>query len=334
MKGDHIVLTPAQVGFLQSHIEAFEEERFDVEIAGYAGSDRQFVRVRNRRQTDQTFILIIWDSQDKDWQRFIGIERDIGESVSFLPKIYAHEASLGLILEEDLGATTLHAFCRNPDHTDQIIEQKYRDVLDSLVIWQTIDVVRCNTISSRAMDLSMYLWESEYFATHCVTEFFGLDSLLDDRWEEARKRIALKTSGLPRVCIHRDFQSENIMVQQNTVRYVDYQGARMGAPGYDLASLIYDPYITALTTRSRRALLHYYRAIAPIEVDDHAFRLCAVQRLMQALGAYGNLAIHKGKKWYRVYIPVALERLAMVVGQDGQFPVLEKIVEQCLKKLD
>jgi len=330
---EKIVLTPAQTGFLQSHIDHYCNTQWDVHCAGYAGSDRRFVRVDNLQNADETYILIIWNSQDNDWDRFIGIERDLGNTVSFLPKIFAHDASLGLILEEDLGRTTLHTYCRETDQKLSSIEKKYRQVLDALVAWQTIDVVRCNTISSRAMDLAMYLWESEYFSTHCVTEFFGLESLLDEEWEQARKRIALKTSGLPRVCIHRDFQSENIMLQPVSIRFVDYQGARMGAPGYDVASLIYDPYITELTDQSRRDLLDYYRTIAPIEVDDYAFRLCTVQRLMQALGAYGNLAIHKGKKWYRAYIPVALERLALVVGQDSQFPILENIVSCCRKQL-
>jgi aminoglycoside/choline kinase family phosphotransferase len=50
---------------------------------------------------------------------------------------------------------------------------------------------------------------------------------------------------------------------------------------------------------------------------------------MQALGAYANLSIHKGKDWYRDYIPVALERLEQRVDGQTSFPVLQEIVQAC-----
>jgi aminoglycoside/choline kinase family phosphotransferase len=50
---------------------------------------------------------------------------------------------------------------------------------------------------------------------------------------------------------------------------------------------------------------------------------------MQALGAYANLSIHKGKDWYREYIPVALSRLEQMADGQASFPVLQEIVRTC-----
>jgi hypothetical protein len=47
---------------------------------------------------------------------------------------------------------------------------------------------------------------------------------------------------------------------------------------------------------------------------DVKLRLCAMQRLMQALGAYGFLGLVKGHKHFLQYIPNALRSLRAVVA--------------------
>jgi hypothetical protein len=54
---------------------------------------------------------------------------------------------------------------------------------------------------------------------------------------------------------------------------------------------------------------------------------------MQALGAYGNLSLHKGKDWYRGYIPLALERLDLLLTTLPDFPKLKNIVSWCRNSL-
>ena len=66
---------------------------------------------------------------------------------------------------------------------------------------------------------------------------------------------------------------------------------RPGLAEYDLASLLYDPYV-ALGKSERAELAAHYcgRQLengATINRIRFKFRLCAMQRLMQALGAYG-----------------------------------------------
>ena len=39
----------------------------------------------------------------------------------------------------------------------------------------------------------------------------------------------------------------------------------------------------------------------------------AAQRLMQALGAYGNILHHKGDEWYRQFIMIAAKNLRDVI---------------------
>jgi hypothetical protein len=327
LKPETVELTPAQAAFLRETVAWFDLRSCRVTCAGRAGSDRRFVRVVSPDRKSSR-VLVVWNSADNDWQRFIAIQRDLAETVPFLPRIYAYDDRHGLILEEDLGDLTLKKCCAG--RTLASITAAYHTVLDALASWQRVDPNASATISSRDMDAEMFLWESEYFAVHCVKEYFGLDNMLTPAWERERVSLAAQAAAFPRVCIHRDFQSENILLRGASIRFVDYQGARLGPAAYDVASLLYDPYITRLTFAFGKRLFGYYQSVAPLKVSAHSFRICSLQRLMQALGAYGNLSIHKGKDWYREYVPVALWRLKAVVDGKPSFPALSAIVDACV----
>src|SRR5262249_21677324 len=114
-------------------------------------------------------------------------------------------------------------------------------------------------------------------------------------------------------------QSQNIIIQNGQANLIDFQGMRPGLAEYDLASLIYDPYVD-LTEVERDELITYYheqRSKSAIMCDadfDSRLRLCAMQRLMQALGAYGFLGLVKGHKHFLQHIPNALRSLRAVVA--------------------
>jgi aminoglycoside/choline kinase family phosphotransferase len=148
--------------------------------------------------------------------------------------------------------------------------------------------------------------------------------------------MAMKAESFPRTVIHRDFQSQNIMVTHNRIpRVIDYQGARIGPPGYDVSSLLMDPYYR-LTDDMREGLLRYYlgrmKNIAGgkfnVETFTHSLRTCRLQRHMQALGAYGFLSAVKGKKFFLKYVPEGLRLLQEDISYvKGEYPVLYNLVK-------
>jgi aminoglycoside/choline kinase family phosphotransferase len=179
-------------------------------------------------------------------------------------------------------------------------------------------------------DEALYLWEQEYFVEQYLRRFSKapqgeIDGLLAGQ-ELGRLREGLAT--MPRRLVHRDFQSENVMVRDGEVYLIDYQGLRLGRPEYDVASLLYDPYVP-MEAVERDELLRDYFKIA--EVDGEfgewlpVFYECAAQRLMQAMGAYGFLGVGKGKPEFLKHIPVARERLAEVLRRLGMEEMLRAL---------
>jgi aminoglycoside/choline kinase family phosphotransferase len=117
--------------------------------------------------------------------------------------------------------------------------------------------------------------------------------------------------------VHRDFQSQNILVRNGQAYLIDFQGMRPGLAHYDLASLLFDPYVD-LSSAERDELLAYYCGENPSPDFLDTLRLCAMQRLMQALGAYGFLGLVKDHKHFLQYIPKAVRSLREVVVEiDG-----------------
>jgi len=323
------MLTPAQIQFLEKNVPEFRSAGWIVSPAGYAGSDRRFLRITKKGEDGISLILVLWDSRDSDWERFLTIQKELHSVIPFLPGLFAYDEVHGLILEEDLGDTTLKSFSPAPQGE---LDRMYRSVLDALIQWQKIPMITSAVIASRSMDLEVFLWESRYFAQHCITEFFGCDLLLTKEWEEERMQIALEASAFPKVYIHRDFQSENILFHHHAVRFVDFQGARLGPAGYDVASLLFDPYVQQLENGLSDTLFEYYQSKTGHAISVDAFHICSLQRLMQALGAYGNLSIHKGKERYRQFIPVAIDRCMKVLEKLRRFPSLQTILHACKEK--
>ena len=118
---------------------------------------------------------------------------------------------------------------------------------------------------------------------------------------------------------------------------IDFQGMRPGLAEYDLASLLYDPYVD-LTEPERAELMTYYREQQikqGITIDgdfDSRLRLCAMQRLMQALGAYGFLGLVKGHKHFLKHVPAAMNSLRSAVRQIEGLEKLEALLGELISQ--
>jgi len=119
------------------------------------------------------------------------------------------------------------------------------------------------------------------------------------REHAAFEGLAKRLASIRRVLIHRDLQSQNIIVWEEKAYLIDFQGLRPGLAQYDLASLLLDPYVR-LAEQERAHLLQYYFERSgrgwTFQGFQRVYLECGIQRLMQALGAYGVIGILREKK--------------------------------------
>ncbi len=325
-------LTQSQIQFLKRSINQFHPEEWNVSLAGQAASQRLFIRLQN---STNSYILVVWDGADDDWQRFLQIPKELPDNKKLLPEIFGSDDRQGLILEEDLGEVTLKRFCLKHRGDRSSVTTMYKRVLDALKEWHSFAISKSPTIASRAMNVDTFLWETSYFSRHCVGEYFGCEDSLGESWQKECVGLAKEAVGLETGLIHRDFQSENILINDDRIRFVDYQGARIGPLQYDVSSLLLDPYISQTDESLIRELYQYYISFCtPNTFTTDGFYVCSTQRLMQALGAYTNLVLNKGKKQYNEFIPVALSRLSWVLEQMPRYPAIAEVVLLCKTKLE
>jgi N-acetylmuramate 1-kinase len=307
------------------------QERFpgyhdsDVEISPLekGGSERRFYRIR--AGGENPVILVKYSSQKEENRHYVEIARFLADSRVNVPAIYFHDASEGLIWMQDLGDEDLWSWRETPWERRRVLYESALFEVSKLHIAATKNLEGSSLRLEREFSEQLYLWEQQYFFDNCLRAHFGLDGAAVRRYAElpVMRGIAARLASLPRVLVHRDFQSQNILIHDDTAWLIDFQGMRPGLPQYDIASLLYDPYVE-LSDAERSFLLEFYKSVARVsgmEIPpgfDECFYFCALQRLMQALGAYGFLGLQKGRPDFLAHIPAARRSLREVAARiDG-----------------
>jgi aminoglycoside/choline kinase family phosphotransferase len=251
-----------------------------------------------------------------------------------VPAIHGWRRPSGLILFEDLGDTRL--FDLQGQVPTATLLSYYKQTIDWLITmqWEGVrgfDTAWCWDTPRYDQEL-MIVRESRYFLQAFWADLLHHD-IPDGIDEEFAEIAATADTGCPDVFLHRDFQSRNIMIKDGAVRFIDYQGGRLGAPGYDLASLLIDPY-AALPGDVQAELLQYYQqSLQPrYSIDSGAFRqqyaFLALQRNLQILGAFSFLSRVRQKVFFRQYIGPSLRMLHDRLQDPlfASFPILRRIV--------
>ncbi len=303
-------------------------------LIGTGGSDRKYYRQKN---DNSTAVFVKYKREDSDFHRHIDYTKFFRRHDIPVPELLDvnHESMTALF--EDLGDVSLYSWLKCHKESGQI-EDMYRKVIDIAICIHadaTRYVSECLMLKERIFDYDHFRWESDYFIERFVKQVKKVDIENISALHEEFHILAQQADSYPKTIVHRDFQSQNIMITKGVPRLIDYQGARIGPPTYDIASILWDPYYR-LNDGIRECLLKYYAdrmAAAKEGFNEHEFleslSICRLQRHMQALGAYGFLSSVKGRKYFLKYVNRALEYLKEdIVFFEKQYPLLHKLINK------
>lgn len=266
-----------------------------------------------RMETDKTpsVIAIHYTFEREDNALHKPVSDLLEQSGVTVPKILFADLDQQILLVEDIGGTDLLTLKEEPW---AVREPYYRCVFKELARIATVTPAT-NGEMMPAFTEETYNWEQDYFATHFLGTHLGLSAeefLKDSRIIALAQELGAAQPDL----VHRDFQSQNLMLRDGEVYVIDFQGARPGYTEYDLASFIYDPYMKH-PLEERQMLRALWTEVSGRPLNDDLMRKCAMQRLMQALGAYGNIVHNQKNDWYAQHIAPAAEMLlALVEGTE------------------
>jgi aminoglycoside/choline kinase family phosphotransferase len=258
---------------------------------------------------------------------FIDIDRRLRKAGLSAPAIHAVDAARGFLLMEDLGDEPyLDALDENT------ADALYGDALQALQVMQT----RVERENLPPYDEALLRREMALFHDWFLQRWLGLRLSADQQrlWWTSLDLLVTSALQQPRVFVHRDYHSRNLMrLQPRPGRpnpgLLDFQDAVQGPVTYDLVSLLRDCYIDWPLALQRRWLFGFLRQAQHLEgVDEDRFlqwfdRMGA-QRHLKAIGIFARLHLRDGKPGYLRDIP---RTLAYLVMEARQCPELEELLD-------
>ncbi len=297
-----VVAAPHRV--LDSREQAWVPDAEAVELLPARGSDRRFLRVFT---PSRSVIRMTWGEARPENHRFPSLTRFLLRRGLPVPALLHTDPDGRGCWLEDLGRIHLLDRLREGSPTRNL-----RDMRQVLALTARLHAIPPTTRlrTEPPFTRALYDWEQDLFRSEFLSRHAsGLDP---DRLAEAQATAVAALLREPSVLVHRDLQSTNFLWSPHGFTLIDYQGLRPGPAAYDLASLLADPYVDRPLDLQMR-LLDAYNRIASRPVSPEVYRHAALQRLTQALGAYGRLGAQPATIRFLDHIPAALRQLQALV---------------------
>jgi NDP-sugar pyrophosphorylase family protein len=309
------------------NVMGWNPEKVNAQFLGSRGSDRSFWRLW---QGAESIIAIQYALTRAENGRYSGHATLLADAGVPVPAIRLDLPETRLLMLDDCGDDSLQQRMNQTRNTKD--EAWYQATVEALVQLHrdgTRLALERKIGLEPAFDETLYAWEHRLFDEHLLKNRYGYESLPEDVAKEL-KSVSQKLLKAKQVLLHRDFQSSNVLFKKGKPVFIDFQGMRLGAGAYDLASLLYDPYVK-LNQELRKKMAAYYLKAFPENRDAVALlREGAIQRLVQALGAYGRLT-HVGQSQFSQYILPALENL-LEVADACELDALGGCIEECIAR--
>ncbi|HEY5700561.1 MAG TPA: phosphotransferase [Gammaproteobacteria bacterium] len=294
-----------------------------------ASSDASFRRYFRIYHEGSTQILMDAPPQHEDCRPFIHAQSLLSDAAVSVPKIIEANPERGLLLLGDLGTLS---------YLDELNEKNcdglYGDALNALARMQTR--IPANTVPEYdlvKLDNELRLFPDWFLGKHLNAEISDdLQRTLDECFETLTA-VCLEQ---PRVFVHRDYHSRNLMrLEARNPGVLDFQDAVGGPVTYDLVSLFRDVYIAWPAARVDEWVRGYFKQLA-CQCDDLAgvdeaefmrwFDLTGVQRHLKVAGIFCRLYYRDGKPGYLRDIPLTLRYLTEVgAGRAETLPLIDAL---------
>lgn len=281
------------------------------------------------RPAAATLIAMDAPPAQEDCKTYVEVARMLSAAGVHAPTIHAQDLSAGFLLLSDLGVRT---------YRDALDESSapalYRDATTALIAWQRVS--RESVLPP--YDEALLARELALFPDWYVTRHLGktLSSAQRAVLDSAFRQLVDRAIGQPRVYVHRDFHSRNLMVSQPNPGVLDFQGAVYGPISYDLVSLLRDAYIEWSEEQQLDWAVRYWErareASLPVGADFADFwrdvEWMGVQRHLKIAGIFARLAHRDGKPGYLPDLPLVMRYLRRACDRYRALGPLLQLIDQ------
>jgi len=297
-----------------------------IEAASSDASFRRYFRVRHEHGCQ---VVMDAPPERETTDSFVRNAALLGSAGVRVPKIFAQNAALGFLLLEDFG-TCLYADGLNEASADAL----YLQAMDSLFRLQSEVDIAASPLP--AYDEALLERELSIFRDWFLQETLAL-ACPQPVWQTLQALLIDSALQQPRVCVHRDYHSRNLMILKDdqSPGVLDFQDAVIGPVTYDLVSLLKDCYVRWPQASVERWLRQYFgRLLDAGMVDDDFQRFnrwfdwMGLQRHLKAVGIFSRLHLRDGKAGYLQDIPRTLGYIADVCSAYPELQEFNAFLQQ------
>jgi len=282
-------------------------------------------------QNERAGTLIAMDAPPphENCRPYVDVARLLVAAGVHAPSVLAVDLEQGFLLLSDLGTRTYL------DVLDEATAPAlYGDASAALVRWQ---------LASRSGQLRLYdevllRGELDLFPEWYVARHLGVVLSPAHRavLERAFRAILDNNLAQPRVFVHRDYHSRNLMVVEPNPGVLDFQDAVYGPVTYDLVSLLRDAYVDWDEEHQIDwAVRHWQKArAAGLPVGDdfgtfwRDFEWMGVQRQLKVLGIFARLFYRDGKDAYLKETPRVMGYLRAACARYRELMPLLRLLDE------
>ena len=311
-----------------------------------SGSARKYFRI----VTDKRSLIGTYSSNIEENEAFLCFSKHFHDLGLNVPEVFAVNAERTCYLQSDFGDDNLFAHVQRelitnggPSTSSGTLISLYKKALSHLVKLQVLGhqgLDYSKAYPTERFDRQAIIDDLNYFKYYFVKPHEEID-FNETRLGKDFEAFADFVSQAP--CdffMYRDFQSRNIMVKDDELYFIDFQGGRKGPLNYDVVSLLYQVK-AQIPQAIRNELVEYYKAELSRYINPETVKFDTYQpyfvylRLMQVLGAYGFRGLIQKKSHFIESIPYALREIEALskVTPLTAYPELQSVINQ-LNKLD
>jgi len=307
--------------------EQLGRDDFSLASASADASFRRYFRVE--REGSQSLIAMDAPPGHEDCRPFVHVAALFGAAGVHVPKVLAQDLKQGFLLLSDLGTSTYLASL-----DESSADSLYRDALEALVKIQAVS--RHGELPD--YDRALLERELRLFPDWYIERQLSLPLQDAERGalESAFELILAENLAQPRVYVHRDYHSRNLMVSDPNPGVLDFQDAVYGPITYDLVSLLRDAYIEWPEERVLDWCIRYWerarRAGLPVHSDFgefyRSFDWMGAQRQLKVLGIFARLWKRDGKEGYVADQPLVMRYLKRTCRRYRELLPLARLLDR------
>jgi len=281
---------------------------FDLAPASGDASFRRYFRVT--QPAGATLIAMDAPPDKEDCRPFLHVASLLSGAGVHVPAVHAQNLSEGFLLLSDLGTTT-YLQALDAGSADRL----YGEAITALVRIQRASVPGALPEYDRELLLrELRLFPDWYVARQLERELSAAQRAV---LEGAFALLLENNLAQPKVFVHRDYHSRNLMVCDPGPGILDFQDAVYGPITYDLVSLLRDAYIEWDEERVLHWAIVYWEAARkaglPVAGDFaefyRDFEWMGAQRQLKVIGIFARLCYRDGKEGYLKDQPLVMRYL-------------------------